>query len=283
MTQKNSPRRGRGAPTARTRARRSAPPSAPAEVPAAKRLQKVIAEAGICSRREAERLIAQGEVSVNGKVVTRAGVSVDPGRDHITVMGRRIKPARLPVYLALNKPRGVVTTVRDPEGRPTVAQLVKETGERLFPVGRLDYDAEGLLIMTNDGDLAYQLMRPGGVPKTYRVKVKGLPGPEVLDMLRNGMSLEGRRLLPAVVHVETRGETSWLRVTLHEGKRNQIMRMMEAIGHPVRRLRRIGVGPVRLGTLPTGAWRPLEPEEVAELRRAAGGEPPPRPRKRFLT
>jgi len=234
------------------------------------RLQKVIAAAGLCSRREAERLIAEGEVAVNGEVVKRPGLQVDPAIDKVVALGRRIRSSRRHVYVALNKPRGVVTTASDPEGRSTVNDLLAGVRERLFPVGRLDYSAEGLLIMTNDGELAYRLMRPGGAAKTYRVKVKGPPSPEALELLRRGMKLEGRPLLPVKVHVESRGETSWLRLTLHEGRKNQIVRMMEAIGHPVRRLRRLSIGPVQLATLPSGRWRLLTPEEVEGLRQAAG-------------
>jgi 23S rRNA pseudouridine2605 synthase len=181
----------------------------------------------------------------------------------VEVLGRRIRAARAPVYVALHKPRGYVTTVKDPEGRSTVMELVQRVGERVYPVGRLDYTAEGLLLMTNDGAMAYALMRPGGAPKTYRVKVKGTPAPDALDRLRRGATLDGRTLLPAKVHLESRGETAWLRVTLHEGKKNQIVRMMDQIGHPVRRLRRLAVGPVQLGALPAGKWRFLTPEEIA--------------------
>src|SRR5262249_24148406 len=220
--------------------------------------------------REAERLIAEGEVRVNNETIRRQGVQVDLAVDRVEVLGRRIRAARAPVYVALHKPRGYVTTAKDPEGRATVMELMQRVGERVFPVGRLDYTAEGLLLMSNDGALAYALMRPGGAPKTYRVKVKGTPSPEALDRLRRGASLEGRVLLPARVHLESRGETSWLRVTLHEGKKNQIVRMMDTIGHPVRRLRRLSVGPVHLGALPAGKWRFLDPEEIAGLRAAAG-------------
>jgi 23S rRNA pseudouridine2605 synthase len=236
------------------------------------RLQKAIAGAGHCSRREAERLIAAGEVSVNSATVTTPGVLVDPEVDRIVVEGRRLRPGkRAPLYIALHKPRGCVTTASDPEGRPTVAELVRGAGERLFPVGRLDYNAEGLLLMTNDGDLAYRLMRPGGAPKSYRVKVKGTPSPDALARLRHGMRMDGTPLLPAAVRLESRGETSWLRITLREGRRNQIVRMMESIGHPVRRLRRLSVGPVQLGALAAGRWRRLTPEEIRSLRVPADG------------
>lgn len=234
------------------------------------RLQKVIAAAGVCSRREAERLIEAGDVSVNGHTVRKLGTSVDPATDHVEVRGRKIRASRPPLYLALHKPRGCVTTARDPEGRKTVLDLLAGVKERVFPVGRLDYSAEGLLLMTNDGDLAYALMRPGGVAKTYRVKVKGAPTLDSIETLRRGLHLDGAPLLPAAVRVESRGDTSWIRVTLHEGKRNQIIRMMDAIGHPVRRLRRVSIGPLQLAALPVGRWRALEPEEVGELKRAAG-------------
>jgi pseudouridine synthase len=252
------------------------------------RLQKAIASAGICSRREAERLITEGEVRVNNETIRRQGVQVDLAVDRVEVLGRRIRAARAPIYVALHKPRGYVTTVKDPEGRSTVMELVQRVGERIFPVGRLDYTAEGLLLMTNDGALAYALMRPGGAPKTYRVKVKGTPAPDALDKLRRGVSLDGRALLPARVHLESRGETAWLRVTLHEGKKNQIVRMMDLIGHPVRRLRRLSIGPVQLAALPAGKWRFLTPEEIVGLRAVAGlagdgvaaGSQPSRPRHR---
>lgn len=243
------------------------------------RLHKFIAGAGVCSRREAERLIAAGEVLVNGKAVRQPGTTVDPQVDRVEVLGRRVRAARSHIYLALHKPRGCVTTARDPEGRRTVLDLVSDVKERVFPVGRLDYAAEGLLLMTNDGELAHALMRPGGVEKTYRVKVKGAPTLQAIETLRSGLHLDGKPLLSATVQVERRGDSSWIRVTLHEGRRNQIVRMMDAIGHPVRRLRRVSIGPVQIGTLPASRWRPLEPEEVDGLKRAAGLESP-RPARR---
>jgi pseudouridine synthase len=242
------------------------------------RLQKVLAAAGVCSRREAERLIELGEVSVNGATVRRLGTKVDPEVDHLEVAGRRVRSRvkRPHVYLALHKPRGYVTTAKDPEGRPTVLDLLAGYKERVYPVGRLDYNAEGLLLLTNDGDLAYALMRPGGVAKTYRVKVRGTPPSEALDRLRRGPTLDGTRLLPMEIRVLSRGETAWLLVTLHEGRKNQIVRMLDAVGHPVRRLRRVSLGPVRLGTLPSGRWRALEAEEIAALRRQAERVPKPK-------
>ena len=234
------------------------------------RLQKALAAAGICSRRQAERLIDLGEVSVGGETVRRLGTKVDPVHERIEVRGRRVGARRPLLYIALNKPRGSVTTTKDPEGRPTVLDLTAGIKERLFPVGRLDYKAEGLLIMTNDGELAYSMTRPGAVAKTYRVKVKGTPSLETPERLRRGLTLEGERLLPAKVRLERKGETAWLMLTLHEGRNNQIVRMMRAVGHPVRRLRRVSVGPVQLGTLPTGRWRVLLPEEILALQRAAG-------------
>lgn len=236
------------------------------------RLQKLLAAAGVCSRREAERLIELGEVTVNGERVARQGTKADPETDRIEVSGRRVGDRRPHLYVALHKPRGYVTTLRDPEGRKTIVELVSVVKERLFPIGRLDYNAEGLLLMTNDGDLAYALMRPGGVPKTYKVKVKGSPSPEALDSIRRGLVLEGHRLLPVKVKRLGHGENSWLLLTLVEGRQNQIVNMMQAIGHPVRRLRRLSVGPVHLGSLPAGRWRALESVEIQALRTAAGLE-----------
>ena len=237
------------------------------------RLQKILSSAGVCSRREAERLIQMGEVSVNGVVVRTLGAKADPLTDRIEVGGERVRGSSQRVYLVLHKPRGCVTTARDPEGRKTVIDLLKGVKERVYPVGRLDYAAEGLLLMTNDGPLAYALMRPGGVPKTYQVRVKGTPSPEALERLRKGLMLDGRRLLPVEARVDSRGENSWLTLTLHEGQKNQIVRMLLVLGHPVRRLRRVAIGPLRLGKLAPGRWRPLTEGELSFLTRAASSKP----------
>jgi len=247
------------------------------------RLQKVLAHAGISSRRAAERLIVEGRVSVNGAVVTELGTKVDPVRDAIKVDGKRVgAPPSGRTYLALHKPRGVVTTLSDPEGRPTVKDFLRGIKARVYPVGRLDYHSEGLLILTDDGALARNLMHPSrGVEKTYLAKVKGQPDPEVLVRLSRGIPLDGKRTGPAKVRVVRRGDNAWIEITIGEGRNRQVRRMFQAVGHPVQRLRRMGYGGVVLGRLPVGTLRPLSEAEVAELSRAASAEPePPRRRRR---
>ncbi|MDQ7029290.1 MAG: pseudouridine synthase [Ardenticatenia bacterium] len=201
------------------------------------RLQKVLARAGVASRRKAEELIRQGRVEVNRRVVTQLGVKVDPERDEIRVDGERIRPDRLRRrYVALNKPRGIITTVRDPRGRPTVMDLVPKARDyALVPVGRLDRESEGLLLLTNDGDLVNRLTHPRyGHEKEYRVEVYGVPDERDVKAIRRGIVLEDGRTAPADVWVERRGEhTSTLRLVLREGRKRQIRRMMQAIGHPV--------------------------------------------------
>ncbi len=246
------------------------------------RLQKVLARAGIASRRKAEELIRQGRVEVNRRVVTQVGVKVDPERDEIRVDGERVRPERLRRrYVALNKPRGVITTVRDPRGRPTVMDLVPRAREHaLVPVGRLDRESEGLLLLTNDGDLVNRLTHPRyGHEKEYRVEVYGVPDERDLKALRRGIVLDDGRTAPAEVWVERRGEhTSTLRLVLREGRKRQIRRMMRAIGHPVKRLVRLRVGNVTLKGLPPGGWRELTPAEVEQLKASAA--PPARRRRR---
>lgn len=233
------------------------------------RLQKILSRAGVASRREAERMLADGRVMVNGAVITEPGTKADPGKDAIRIDGKRLQRlAPATVTIALHKPRGVVSTRSDPEGRPTVVDLVRGVPGRLYPVGRLDYNAEGLLLLTNDGDLAYALLRPGGAERTYRVKVRGEPSQEALSRLRKGIVLDGRRTLPARVRKIHTKLNTWLEIGLHEGKKNQIIRMCQAIGHPVSRLRRVKIGPIALGTLPRGRHRVLRPGEVAALRAA---------------
>ena len=237
------------------------------------RLQKVLAQAGIGSRRGCEALIGEGRVEVNSEVVTEQGRRVDPERDVIRVDGVRIPPPRRHLYLALNKPRGVVVTMDDPEGRRTVADLLAEGAsrslkkERLFHVGRLDTDSEGLLILTNDGDFAHKLAHPSyHVPKTYIVEVTGVVGPQTLRRLRRGITLEDGPVRPTSVKiVSSAGEKSLLKITLQEGRNRIVRRTMEAVGHPVRRLSRIGIGPVRLGNLQVGEYRELTREELGGL------------------
>ncbi len=241
------------------------------------RLQKIIAEAGVASRREAERLIEAGEVAVNGRVVRELGTKADPERDHIKVRGRLLPKPAPRLYVALHKPAGYVTTMRDPEGRPTVADLVRGVKARVYPVGRLDWDAEGLLLMTNDGELAAALAHPRSeVPKTYEVKVKGVPDRAALARLAAGPRLDDGPTRPAVVRYLGPAErNAWLEITIHEGRNRQVRRMCDAVGHPALRIRRIRFGGITLGDLPRGAYRSLGPEEVRRLKAAvsrASGE-----------
>jgi 23S rRNA pseudouridine2605 synthase len=238
------------------------------------RLQKVLAAAGIGSRRGCEILISEGRVEVNSEIVTEQGRRVDPERDVIRVDGARIPPPRRHRYLALNKPRGVVTTMSDPEGRRTVADLVTEgKKDRLFHVGRLDTDTEGLLILTNDGDFAHRLAHPSyQVPKTYIAEVAGLVGEQSLSRLRRGITLEDGPVRPTSVKiVSTAGDKTLLKITIQEGRNRIVRRTMEAVGHPVRRLSRIGIGPVRLGNLKVGEYRDLTREELGGLLDLIGG------------
>jgi 23S rRNA pseudouridine2605 synthase len=238
----------------------------------AERLQKIIAAAGIASRRKAEEFITGGLVSVNGQIVTELGSKADPDRDHIRVRGKLLHGAERHVYLLMNKPKGYVTTVHDPEGRPTVMDLLRGVGSRVYPVGRLDYASEGLLILTNDGDLAHGLMKAAShVPKTYLVKVAGNPPAEGLSRLREGISIpaeRGKRVrtAPAKIQIIRDAANPWYEVTLIEGRNRQIRRMFEEIGHHVEKIKRVKYGPLQLDVHP-GEFRKLTAEEVAKLRR----------------
>jgi len=238
-------------------------------VPDKVRLQKVIAEAGVASRRKAEGLISQGRVKVNDAVVKTPGVKVDPERDHIKVDGQIIRPATQRLVIALYKPRGVVSTMSDPEGRRTVADLLPNLPVRVFPVGRLDYNSEGLLLLTNDGDLAQRVAHPRyRVPRHYVVKVRGVLGERALKRLRSGVKLEDGMTSPAEVRVTRSGpKNTWLKMTLREGRNQQIKRMCEAVGHPVVRLKRTGIGSIPLGSLKPRESRFLEAAEVEALKR----------------
>ena len=250
----------------RTRASARTTGTTPEEGPGV-RLQKFMASAGVASRREAERLIQAGRVEVNSRVVTTLGTRIDPWRDRVRVDGRAVQESGRRVYYLLHKPRGFITTASDPEGRPTVLDLLQGVRERIFPVGRLDWNSEGLLLLTNDGDLAYRLTHPANhVPKTYRVKVKGLVGPASLEAIRRGLFLDGRRSLPAEVRRISSQSNSWLEVTLYEGQKNQIRRTFERLGHPVLKLRRIAIGPLTDRTLRPGEFRGLTEEEVRRLK-----------------
>lgn len=248
------------------------------------RLQKILARAGLCSRRRAEEWIRQGRVAVEGHIVTQLGTQADPGTQRITVDGRPLRPAEPARYFAFHKPRGVVATLSDPEGRPCLADYLprgrRGVRERVFPVGRLDFHSEGLLLLTNDGALAQRVLHASAhVPKTYRVKISGRPSPEQLDKLRRGVRLPavqrpGRaapavRTAPAQIRLlpGRAGETEnpWLEVVLIEGRPNQIRRMFALIGHPVEKLKRVAIGPLALGQLPPGRLRLLSRADVQAL------------------
>lgn len=237
--------------------------------PLLERIQKIIARAGVTSRRKAEELISQGRVTVNGQVVTELGSKADPCKDHIKVDGRLIRPQRQPMtYLMLYKPKGCVTTFSDPEGRPTVLDLLKGVGCRVFPVGRLDYDTEGILLLTNDGELAHTLMHPRyEVPKAYLTKVKGVLTDDEIQKLEKGVKLPDGQTAPCVVKkIRKTEENSWLEVTLHEGKKRQVRRMFQQIGHPVLKLKRIRYAFLELTGLLPGQYRHLTPQEVRRLK-----------------
>lgn len=231
------------------------------------RLQKVLAAAGIASRRASEILIDEGRVEVNGKVVTEQGMRVNPETDHIRVDGSRIPPPRRHMYLVLNKPRGVVSTMDDPEGRPTLSDYLPRTRERLFHVGRLDTETEGLIILTNDGEFAHRLAHPSyEVPKTYHVQAAGVMDNRTLKRLEKGVTLDDGPVKPDKVKLISRSQSrTLLEITLHEGRNRVVRRMMDTVGHPVDRLGRTRIGPVRLGTLPSGETRELTREELGAL------------------
>ncbi len=235
------------------------------------RLQKIIARAGVASRRSAEELILAGRVRVNGHVVTELGVKADRQKDRIEVDGKRLV-SEAPVYLALHKPRNVVSTLSDPEGRPTVADYVRGTGARLYPVGRLDFATSGILLMTNDGDFANALLHPrGGVPKTYVLKVQGVMSDDDLTPWREGIRLEDGVTLPAEARVLRReGDKTWIEVTLREGRNQQIRRMGEASGWPVMRLARTTFAGVTSEGLRPGEWRALKVDELTHIRESFG-------------
>jgi len=240
----------------------------PLEPHQGERLQKFLARAGVASRRRCEELIAAGRVQVNGRVVRTAGTRVDAGRDRIQVDGETVRAER-PLTIMLHKPAGYITSRSDPQGRPVVASLVTGAGlPRLFPVGRLDWDTEGLLLLTNDGELANALTHPRyGVQKVYHAKVRGRPAMESLARLTQGVLCDGERLTAAAVemHHPTR-QNSWITITIDQGRYRQVRRMCEAIGHPVLNLVRVALGPLWLGSLPRGQWRPLTPLELRNLR-----------------
>jgi 23S rRNA pseudouridine2605 synthase len=258
------------------------------------RLQKIIAAAGIASRRAAEKLITSGAVELNGKIVTELGTKADPERDHIRVNGKLLRGPERHIYLLMNKPKGYVTTVHDPEGRPTVMDLLRGIRVRVYPVGRLDYASEGLLLLTNDGELAQGLMKASShVPKTYVVKVAGTPDESGLEKLRRGLMISDNRFstpkrtgedvrapkvsearksrrvktAPAKIRLIRESDNPWYEVTLIEGKNRQIRRMFEEIGHHVEKIKRVRYGPLSLD-VPPGEFRRLSMGEIAKLRSA---------------
>jgi len=231
------------------------------------RIQKILAEMGVASRRKAEEMIEEGRVVVNGKVA-RLGEKADPLVDHIKVDGKLLTKPEPKVYFIFNKPRGVVTSLYDPEGRPTVKDFLKGIRQRVYPVGRLDYDSEGLLILTNDGELAYSILHPSKeIPKTYLVKVKGKIDEDSIEKLRKGVKIEGGMTAPAkVIKISETEENSWIEITIHEGRKRQIRRMLLKVGHPVLKLKRIKIANLKLGSLKPGEMRRITPEELKKLR-----------------
>ena len=232
------------------------------------RLQKILAHAGVASRRHAEEMIQAGRVTVNGHLVTELGSKADPGEDVIKVDGKKVRPPQRHVYILMNKPKNVMSTSSDPEGRPTVLDYVKSRiKERVYPVGRLDFGSEGLIILTNDGEFTRSMTKAGIIPKVYEVKIAGEPAERDLDRLRRGAYIDNERLAPSTIELLKSGENPWFEVTLHQGKNQQIRRMFQSIGHPVEKLRRVRIGSLEDEKLRPGAWRFLTQEEVNQLRR----------------
>jgi pseudouridine synthase len=235
------------------------------------RLQKIIAEAGITSRRKAEELIVQGRVSVNGRVVAELGSKADPACDRILVDGRPVRRTGRRLYLLLNKPPGYVSTVSDPQHRPTVISLVRDIKERVYPVGRLDYHSSGLMLLTNDGELANFLMSPkSGVPRTYHVKLESQVGAEALKKLEEGIVLDGRRTAPCQIHPLALREKPWYEITLVEGRYHQVRRMFERLGPGVVKLKRVGIAFLTDRGLAPGRFRQLTAGEVNRLKNWQG-------------
>ncbi|MEE4164528.1 MAG: pseudouridine synthase [Desulfocapsaceae bacterium] len=233
------------------------------------RLQKYLASSGIASRRKAEEIIKSGRVRVDGTVITEMGVRVNPDLQVILCDGRRIRPRAKEeaVYILLNKPRGYVTTVSDPQGRPVVTSLLKDIPARVYPVGRLDLDTEGALLMTNDGGLAHKILHPRfETNKTYEALVEGIPSPREIKRLRQGIIIDGKKTWPAVITlVKQKERTALYRVTIHEGRKRQIRKMFGAIAHPVRHLKRTAYGRLTLGSLKSGSYRFLSAEELKKI------------------
>ncbi len=233
------------------------------------RLQKFMAQCGIASRRKSEEIIANKRVKVNGELITELGYKIDPFKDTITVDGKRLKHREKKIYIIMNKPKGYVTTVSDEYNRKTVLDLVKDVKERVYPVGRLDYDTSGLLILTNDGELAYRMIHPKyEVVKTYIATVEGKPSEEELERFRHGLEIDGYITSEAEIEIlNTINDKSVVKIQIHEGKNRQIRKMCEKIGHPVTSLKRISIGELELGTLRKGCWRFLNDNEIEYLKK----------------
>lgn len=233
------------------------------------RLNKFLSQAGIASRREADRMIAEGRVKVNSRVVFELGHKIDDQKDRVEVDGRKVKKEQALIYLMLNKPKGYLVTLKDPIQRPTVKDLVVALKKKVIPVGRLDYDSEGLLLLTNDGELAYRLTHPRyKIRKTYLVKVKGEPNHSKLSKLEKGIFLDGKKTAPAkVLLLEGNPKKSLLKIEIHEGRKREVRRMCEFIGHRVLKLTRIGFAGLKLERLKSGKWRFLKPEEIKKLKK----------------
>jgi 23S rRNA pseudouridine2605 synthase len=244
------------------------------------RLQKLIAAAGLASRRHAEGMITAGQVNVNGKIVTELGAKADPEVDHIKVKGRLINPllqSHERLYILLNKPRGYLSSMSDPDGRPLVTELIPAVFGRLYPVGRLDFNSEGLLLLTNDGELTNIVTSAKNrIAKVYQVKVKGLPPEPAIERLRRGIAIgEGERTRPAEVkQLRSSDANAWFEIILREGRNQQIRRMFDAIGHSVTKLKRTQIGPLEDSRLASGEWRSLTPIEVRRLKSASLGKTP---------
>jgi 23S rRNA pseudouridine2605 synthase len=231
------------------------------------RLQKYLAQCGVCSRRKAEELIAAGRITVDGITVTAQGMCVDPSRQQVACDGKKLGDKEQPVYYLLNKPKGYVTTLHDPQGRPTVVSLLSHLSARLFPVGRLDLDTEGALLLTNDGNLAQRIQHPShNINKTYEALVTGYPLRQALLQLEKGIVIEGRKTAPAKCQVlRNNGSTSLIKITIHEGRKRQVKKMFQAIGHPVIALKRTAYGKLTLGKLPSGHFKQLNPADLKKI------------------
>lgn len=232
------------------------------------RIQKILALMGIASRRKAEELIIAGRVTVNGKTAI-IGMKADPQKDYIKLDGKLLTTQEPKVYLIFNKPKGVITSLSDPEGRPVIANFIKDIKWKVFPVGRLDYDSEGLILLTNDGSLANAIMHPSRkIPKVYLAKVKGVVEEEGIKKLIRGIKLDDKMTLPAKVRrVRNLDNNSWIEITIFEGRKRQVRRMFEAIGHPVLKLKRIAINGLSIGDLKTGDFRYLSKEEIKHLKK----------------